>query len=195
MKCVGFLNSGYTAVLVCLVGINVSSLGVADETKTLAAVKPASETSETTTDYTNEQLEHARRTINTLDSVYKSIIVLVTDKYVQEEDDFAAGSAAVLLFKQMSEGGTHQVRLIDATGSPYEEANVASDAFEKAGLAEILKGKAQYEKVETVDGKPTLRIMTSVPVVHARCVMCHDHYKEAKPGEAIGALSYSILIH
>lgn len=144
--------------------------------------------------YSEEQLEHARRTVKVLDEVYKRIIILVTDKYVQEEDDFAAGSAAVLLFKQMSEGDSHRVRLIDATGEPYEEANVAQDDFEKKGLEAIKKGAAEFEEITQVDGKPTLRIMTSVPVVHERCVMCHEHYKNAKAGEAIGAMSYSIQI-
>src|SRR5690606_16003838 len=86
-------------------------------------------------------VERARNTAKMLDQIYKTTIVLVTDKYVNEEDDFAAGSAAVLLFKQISDGGTHQVRLLDASGEPYDEANVAKDDFEKAGI-KALKGGA-----------------------------------------------------
>jgi len=144
--------------------------------------------------YTQKELNHARETIKILDEVYKRIIILVTDKYVQSEDDFAAGSAAVLLFRQISAGDTHQVRLIDATGDPYEPDNVAKDDFEKTGIEKLKKGDSQYEQIVTVEGVPTLRIITAVPVVHERCVMCHDHYKQAKNGEPIGALSYSILI-
>jgi len=175
--------------LVCLMGLHPVSRAVAEPVK--AATTEASNES---VSFTPEQLEHAQRTIKILDEVYKSIIILVTDKYVETEEDFAAGSAAVLLFKQMSAGETHRVRLIDATGDPYEPANVASDDFEKAALEKIKKGAAQYEQISIVNGQPTLRVMTAVPVVHERCIMCHEHYKDAKDGRAIGAMSYSILI-
>jgi hypothetical protein len=39
-----------------------------------------------------------------------------------------------------------------------------------------------------------LRAITPVPVVMQKCVMCHEHYRDAKPGEAIGAISYSVPI-
>jgi hypothetical protein len=139
-----------------------------------------------------ESVETARKTIKILDEIYKRIIVLVTDKYVHDEEDFAAGSAAVLLFRQMSAGGTHQVRLLDATGEPYEPENVAKDDFEKNGIKALKGGAAEFERIEKKDGKSILRVMTPVPVVHERCVMCHDQYKNAKPGEPIGVLSYSI---
>ena len=35
---------------------------------------------------------------------------------------------------------------------------------------------------------------TPLPVVLAKCTMCHEHYKQAKPGEPIGALSYTLRI-
>lgn len=141
-----------------------------------------------------EALEHARRTVKMLDEIYKKTVVLITEKYVQAEDDFAAGSAAVLLFKQISEGGTHQVRLLDATGKPYEKNNVARDDFEKEGIKELKQGASEYERVVQQDGKNVLRVITPIPVVMERCVMCHPHYKNAKPGEPIGAISYSIPI-
>lgn len=168
-----------------------SASEVSAEAPPATAAKKASSTK---TLFSPDQLEHAQQTIKVLDEVYKSIIVLVTDKYVQSEDDFAAGSAAVLLFKQMSAGDSHRVRLIDATGEPYEPANVAEDDFEKTALVKIKEGAPKIEEVTIEDGKPTLRVMTAVPVVHERCVMCHEHYKNAKKGEAIGALSYSIQI-
>ena len=80
-------------------------------------------------------VERARKTINMLDNIYKQTVVLITDKYVHDEEDFAAGSAAVLLFKRISESGSHQVRLIDATGEPYEPENVAKDEFEKQNFS------------------------------------------------------------
>src|SRR5690554_1606038 len=57
-------------------------------------------------------VERARKLVRMLDDIYKQTIVLITDKYVHDEDDFAAGSAAVALFANISKGGTHQVRLL-----------------------------------------------------------------------------------
>ena len=74
--------------------------------------------------------ERSRKTVRMLDEVYKQTIVLITDKYVHDTDDFAAGSAAVLLFKNISKSGNQQVRLLDASGEPHEPNNVAKDAFE-----------------------------------------------------------------
>ena len=139
-------------------------------------------------------VERSRETVKTLDNIFKQTIVLVTDKYVHDEDDFAAGSAAVLLFKNISESSDNKVRLIDATGDPYESKNVAKDAFEKEGIKQLKAGAKGYETVVTKDGNPFLRSMTPVPVVMQKCVMCHAHYADAKKGEPIGAISYTIPI-
>ena len=136
----------------------------------------------------------ARKTALMLDDVYKNAIVLITDKYVHDENDFAAGAAAVQLFQTISDKGWHNVRLLDATGDPYDPENVAKDDFEKQGIAALKKGKETVEKVVQQDGKPHLRVMTPVPVVLQKCTMCHPHYEDAKPGEPIGAISYSIPI-
>lgn len=37
-------------------------------------------------------VERSRKSVQTLDNIFKQTIVLVTDKYVHDEDDFAAGS-------------------------------------------------------------------------------------------------------
>ena len=139
-------------------------------------------------------INRTRDTVKMLDDVYKQAIVLITDKYVHDTDDFAAGSAAVEWFKRVSKTGYHQVRLIDATGEPYEEANVAKTEFEKEGIKQIKAGKDFYDNVIMKEGKPYLQAMTSVPVVMDRCIMCHPHYKDAKKGEAIGAISYELPI-
>lgn len=140
-------------------------------------------------------VERARKTVRMLDDVYKQTIVLITDKYVHDDDDFAAGSAAVLLFKNISKSGNQQVRLLDATGQPYEPENVAKDAFEKEGIKRMKAGEAFYEQVTQKDGKYQLHAMTPVPVVMQKCIMCHAHYAEAKKkGEAIGAISYIVPI-
>jgi hypothetical protein len=139
-------------------------------------------------------VERSRKTVKTLDNIYKQVIVLVTDKYVHDTDDFAAGSAAVLLFKNISDSSSHTVRLLDATGEPYEPENVAKDDFEREGIKRLKAGAANYEQVVSKDGKPYLRTLTPVPVVMKKCVMCHDHYADAKEGEPIGAISYTVPI-
>ena len=75
------------------------------------------------------------------------------------------GSAAVVLFRNITESGSHEVRLIDATGMPYEEKNVAKDEFEKEGIKQLKQGKPYYEKIVEKNGKPYLRALTPVPVV------------------------------
>lgn len=136
----------------------------------------------------------SRKTVQTLDNIFKQTIVLVTDKYVHDDDDFAAGSAAVLLFKNISESGDNKVRLLDATGEPYNDDNVAKDDFEREAIRKLLAGAKLHEQVVTVEGKPHLRTVTPVPVVMKKCIMCHDHYADAKEGEPIGAISYTVPI-
>jgi hypothetical protein len=160
------------------------------------AADPPAKKDKPAADAPNEvAIERSRKTVRMLDDVYKQTIVLITDKYVHDTDDFAAGSAAVLLFKNISKSGNQQVRLLDVTGEPYEPANVAQDAFEKEGVKRIKAGASFYDEVVKKDGKYELRAMTSVPVVMQKCVMCHAHYAEAKKkGESIGAISYTVPI-
>lgn len=141
-----------------------------------------------------QAIERSRRTVQTLDNIFKQTIVLVTDKYVNDDDDFAAGSAAVLLFQRISEGSDNTIRLIDATGDPYEPKNVAKDEFEKSGIAKLKQGAKTVDEVVTKDGKHYLRALTPVPVVMDKCIMCHSHYADVKPGAPIGAISYTVPI-
>lgn len=139
-------------------------------------------------------LARSRKTTQTLDNIFKQTIVLVTDKYVHDEDDFAAGSAAVLLFENISKSSDNDIRLIDATGQPYDDDNVAKDDFEREAIKRLKAGAKLHEQVVTVEGKPHLRTVTPVPVVMKKCIMCHDHYRDAKEGEPIGAISYTVPI-
>lgn len=177
---------GIAFLVVAIVAVLALTQG---DAVTAAAEKPAS-----VQNADKAAVKRAQKTVKMLDDIYKQTIVLITDKYVHDEDDFAAGSAAVLLFKNISKGGSHKVRLIDATGQPYEEANVAKDAFEKQGVERLKKGDALYEEVVDIDGKPHLRTLTPVPVVMDKCVMCHGHYADAKKGEPIGAISYIVPV-
>lgn len=141
-----------------------------------------------------EAVERARKTVRMLDDVYKSAIVLITDKYVHDEDDFPAGSAAVALFAAIEKKGWHRVRLLDVTGEPYDSKNVAKDDFEKQGVRQLQAGKDYYEQIVVEDGKSYLCAITPVPVVMKKCIMCHPHYADVKEGAAIGAVSYAMPI-
>jgi hypothetical protein len=171
-----------------LAAIGVANLATKAEPQTRqAAAQNGSEPSEAA-------LNRTRRAVQMLDDIYKTTVVLITDKYVHSDEDFPAGSAAVALFKHVTDKGWHKVRLIDATGQPYNPANVAQDAFEKTGIDELKKGKDYYEEVVEEGDRRHLRAITPIPVVMQKCVMCHAHYEDAKEGEAIGAISYSLVI-
>jgi hypothetical protein len=161
-------------------GLWLLSGGVAQEK---AAGKPA-----------DPAVERTRKQVLMLDDLYKSAIVLITEHYVEEDSDLAAGSAFQALFKAMKDKGYHEVRLLDATGEPYEAKNAPSDEFEKAAIAALKKGATTHEEVVEKDGQRFLRLATPIPVVMKKCVLCHEQYAKAKPGEPIGALGYTIKV-
>jgi hypothetical protein len=136
----------------------------------------------------------ARKQVLMLDDLYKSAIVLITEHYVKEDSDLAAGAAFQALFKAMKDKGHHEVRLLDATGEPYEAKNKPSDEFEKAAIAALKGGAKTHEQVVEKDGQRYLRVATPIPVVMKKCTLCHEHYAQAKPGEPIGALGYTIKV-
>jgi hypothetical protein len=136
-------------------------------------------------------IARARKTVRMLDDVYKTGIVLMTDKYVRTEKDYPAGRLAVNWFKAVSKNGTHGSASLTSAAN-HSKANVAKDDFDKEGVRQMKLGKDFYEQVIRKDGKAYLRAMTPVPVVNDKCIMCHAHYKTAKKGEAIGALTYAV---
>jgi hypothetical protein len=138
--------------------------------------------------------ERARKTVRMLDDIYKTAIVLITDKYVKDKRDYPAGRAAIKWFADISKKGSHRIRLIDATGEPYGAANVAEDDFDKEGVKQLKAGKAYYEQLIQEGGKPYLRAITPVPVVMDKCVLCHENYKGVKKGEPVGALTYTVPV-
>lgn len=139
-------------------------------------------------------LERTRKQIQIFDGIYKNGIVLITDNYVTEESDMPAGTAFKKLFEVAKQNGWHEVRLLDATGDPYNDENTPLPGFEQRAVAELKKGKAYYDEVVTEDGKRYLQAATIVPVVMPKCVMCHDNYEGVAEGAAIGALGYKIAI-
>ncbi len=139
-------------------------------------------------------LERTRKTVRMLDDVYKTAVVLITEKYVNDESDFPAGGAAIALFDAIKKKGWHEVRLLDATGDPLGENNVAKDDFERQAIAQLKAGKGYYDRIVQKAKKVYLRAATPIPVVIKKCIMCHPHYADAKEGAAIGALSYTIAV-
>jgi len=137
-------------------------------------------------------VERARKTVRMLDDVYKTAIVLITDKYVRDKKDYPAGRAAVAWFKAISKKGWHEVRIIDATGEPHNDANVAKDDFDREGIRQLKAGRSFYDDVVHVGGKDYLRAITPIPLVMEKCVMCHANYGAVKKGEPIGALTYKV---
>jgi hypothetical protein len=139
-------------------------------------------------------VERTRNTVRMLDDLYKTAVVLITEHYVEESSSLPAGTAAKALFAAMDKKGWHQVRLLDATGKPIEEDNSPADEFEKAAIKSLKGGESYIDQVVDRDGQRYLRAATPIPVVLEKCTLCHDHYKQAKAGEPIGALSYTLKI-
>lgn len=139
-------------------------------------------------------LERTRKQVRMLDDIYKTAIVLITEHYVEEDSDLAAGDAFQALFTAMKEKGYHEVRLIDAAGEPIDEENLPHDEFEKSSVKKLKGGEAYVDKVVTKDGKPYLRAVTPIPVVMEKCIMCHANYEDVPKGQPIGALGYTIPI-
>jgi hypothetical protein len=136
----------------------------------------------------------ARKQVAMLDDIYKTTVVLITEHYVNDNSSLAAGEAAQALFAAIKKKGWHEVRLLDAAGEPIVDGNRPRDDFERAAIAALKSGKSGYEQVVEKDGKRYLRSATPIPVVHKKCVMCHENYKLAKEGEPIGSLSYTVPI-
>ena len=141
----------------------------------------------------DDAVERTRKQTRMLDDLYKTAIVLITEHYVKG-DEPAAAVAGKLLWKEMKAKGHHEVRLLDATGSPNEESNIAIDDFEKAALKDIIAGKASVDRVVEKNGKRFLRTATAVPVVMTKCVACHPHYAKVPKGQAIGTLVYTLPV-
>ncbi len=148
-----------------------------------------------------QAVERTRKTVRMLDDLYKTAVVLITKHYVNAESDLPAGTAAIALFDAMREKGWHDIRLLDATGQPYEDKNVPRDEFEKTAVARLKAGDAYYESAAgiTFPGHYALvarahMLKHGIPVVLQKCTMCHPHYKDARPGEPIGILSYTLPI-
>jgi hypothetical protein len=143
---------------------------------------------------TDDAAERTRKTVRMLDDIYKGSIVTITQNYVNDEQTIPAGTAFKQLFKSIEDKGWHRVRLVDATGEPYDDDNVAKTEFEKDAIKQLVAGKPWVEKEMNKDGKRYLQVATPIPVVFEKCIMCHDNYEGVPKGKAIGALTYEVPI-
>ncbi|TWU62212.1 DUF3365 domain-containing protein [Crateriforma conspicua] len=139
---------------------------------------------------TRPAIERAKKQAKMLDTLYKSAIVLITENYVDGSESLAAGDAFQALFKTMKDNGFHEVRLLDATGDPYDPDNEPKTDFEKKAVKALLDGKPIYEKIVKEGDKRFLLSATPIPVVMDKCVMCHGQYEGVEG--PIGALGLKI---
>jgi Protein of unknown function (DUF3365) len=135
-------------------------------------------------------VERARETVKMLDDLYKSAVLSITAKYVEQQSDTPAAAIAKDVFEAMHKKGWHSARLVDATGKPKNKANAARTDFEKRAAAEIKSGKPYFEELAEKDGQPVLRAATVVPAVLKQCAICHG----GKEGRVLGAIVYELPI-
>lgn len=138
-----------------------------------------------------EAVQRAHNTVKLLDDLHKGYVVNITAIYVKAQERTPAAHVAKKVFAHVAKNGGPKVRLIDATGNPFNDANVAQSDFEKRAVETLKEGKKYVSEVGRKDRHPVLRAATPVPAVMKQCLRCHAGYKE---GELLGALVYEVPI-
>jgi len=142
----------------------------------------------------DKAVERTRKQVKMLDDIYKGGIVLITEHYVEGDEDLPAGTAFKKLFEAAKAKNWHEVRLVDATGDPYNDENVPVSDFEKQAIEKLKAGEAFVEETITEGDKRYLLAATPIPVVMEKCTMCHSNYDMDDKGVVIGALTYRVPI-
>ena len=142
----------------------------------------------------DKAIDRTRREVKMLDDIYKGGIVLITKNYVNGNEDLPAGTAFKKMFEAAKKNGWHEVRLVDATGDPYDDVNVAVSDFEKRAIKELKAGKPFVEETVTEKDKRYFLAATPIPVVTEKCTLCHSNYDMNQKGLVIGALTYRVPI-
>lgn len=136
-------------------------------------------------------VERARQHVKMLDDLYKTAVVGITKVYVNKQDETPAAAVAKVVFEAMHKKGYHTARLVDASGKPKSQDNVAETEFEKKAVAAMKDGKPFIEEcAELPNGKKVYRAATIVPAVMKQCVQCHG----GKEGNLLGTLVYEVEI-
>ena len=162
----------------------VACLGV------IAALAFTAATSTWASDPTSESdpwLERTRAQAKMLDDLFKVAVVDITNRY----DGPPAAKVAKAIFAAAKEKQYFDAKLLDATGSPQNEANTPADEFEKRAARAMIAGKAYVEEVVGKGKDRRLRVATVVPAVVEKCAKCHG----VKQGDVLGFLSYDIPIN
>jgi len=132
-------------------------------------------------------VKQARDQVKMLDSLYKTAVVSVTKRYV---DGPPAIKVGMDVFAAMEKEGWHKAKLVDASGSPQNEANLPRTDFEKRAVVAIQAGKPYYEEVIGEGKSRTLHAATVVPAVLKRCASCHG----VKEGDLLGFIRYEVPV-
>ena len=135
-------------------------------------------------------LERTREQTKMLDDLYKTAVVGITQTYGDRQAAKPAAVVAGMVFDAMKKKGWHNARLVDATGDPKNEDNVAKTDFEKKAVEAIKSGKEFFEEIAKVDGKPVLRVATVVPAVMQQCIICHGKREK----NLLGTIVYELPI-
>jgi hypothetical protein len=131
-------------------------------------------------------LKRTREQVKMLDELYKNAVVSITNKY----DGPPAIKVAKDVFAAMEKSGWHKAKLVDASGSPQNEANLPQTGFEKRAAAAIRAGEPYFEEVEGNGSGRKLYAATVVPAVTKKCATCHG----VSQGDLLGFIRYEIPI-
>jgi hypothetical protein len=134
----------------------------------------------------DDALERTRTQAKMLDDLFRVAVVDITNRY----DGPPAAKVAKTIFAAAKEKQYFTARLLDVTGSPQNEKNVAHDAFEKRAAKELSSGKVYFEQVIGTGNARRLRVATAVPAVTKKCANCHG----VKQGDLLGFLSYDLPV-
>jgi hypothetical protein len=140
---------------------------------------------------TQAAIERTRGTVRLLDNLNKGYVIEITKTYVKAKEHAPAATVLKKVFAYMEKKGDGSGRLIDATGSPLREGNVAKTDFEKKAVAAIKGGKPYIDEVGMKNGKPVLHAATVVPAVMDACLNCHPNVKK---NDVLGVLVYELPI-
>jgi len=131
-------------------------------------------------------LERTREQVKMLDELYKNAVVSVNARY----EGPPAIKVAKDVFGAMEKSGWHKAKLVDATGTPQNEANLPQTDFEKRAAEAMRAGKPYYEEVAGADAGRKLYVATVVPAVAKKCATCHG----TKEGDLLGFIRYEIPV-
>jgi hypothetical protein len=131
-------------------------------------------------------LDRTRAQAKMLDDLLKVAVVDITNRY----DGPPAAKVAKTIFAAARDKQYFNAKLLDATGSPQNEANVPEDEFEKRAAKVMRRGQTYLEEVVGQGTSRRLRVATVVPAVTKKCARCHG----VKEGDLLGFLSYDLAV-